>query len=321
MTDLPLSDLPLSAVPLSDPPLSESPPAGGDLASAGAIGPYRLLRLLGRGSAGVVHLALDTRTQQPLALKLLSLGQGLDPTELAPLRDRFMAEAATARRLSHPDIVRVFEAGQADGQAWLAMELLGGCDLGRYTHMSRLLPEPLLLRLVERLARALGHAHVQGVTHRDIKPGNVMLDLPAQQIKLTDFGIAALADASRTRTGVVLGTPLYMAPEQLAGAPADPRSDIYSLGVLLFQLLSGRLPHEHASLGELLRAVARDAAPDLRSLRPQLSARLAALVAKALHKQPAQRHASAEALADALADELAALRPAGDATSKAACGA
>ena len=118
------------------------------------------------------------------------------------------------------------------------------------------------------------------MTHRDIKPGNVMLDLPAQQIKLTDFGIAALADASRTRTGVVLGTPLYMAPEQLAGAPADPRS-----------------------------------------LRPQLSARLAALVAKALHKQPAQRHASAEALADALADELAALRPAGDATSKAACGA
>lgn len=290
--------------------------ADGDAAlHAGALGPYRLLRVLGRGSAGVVHLALDSRTQQPLALKLLSLTQA--EADFAALRERFFAEAAAARRLSHPDIVRVHDAGEQRGQVWLAMELLSGCDLSRYTHMSRLLPEPLVLMLAERVARALAHAHARGVTHRDIKPGNVMLDLPARRIKLTDFGIAALADASRTRTGVVLGTPLYMAPEQLAGAGADARSDIYSLGVLLFQLLSGRLPHEHASLGELLRAVARDAAPDLRSLRPQLSARLAAVVAQALHKQPAQRHRSAEAFADA----LAALQHARDAGAKAASGA
>ena len=111
----------------------------------------------------------------------------------------------------------------------------------------------------------------QGVVHRDIKPGNVMLDLAAGIVKLTDFGIAGLADMSRTRTGVVLGTPVYMAPEQLAGAGADARSDLYSLGVLLFQLLTGRLPHEHASLGELLRQVAREPAPDVRTLRPELS--------------------------------------------------
>ena len=271
---------------------------------APTLGPYRLLRVLGRGSAGVVHLALDTRTQQPLALKLLSLGQGLPESDLAPLRERFRAEAATAQRLSHPDIVRVHGAGEQHGRAWLAMELAAGCDLGRYTHMSRLLPEPLVLQLVQRLARALAHAHAQGVTHRDVKPSNVMVDLPTKALKLTDFGIAALADASRTRTGVVLGTPLYMAPEQLAGAAADPRSDIYSLGVLLFQLLSGRLPHEQASLGELLRAVAREAAPDLRTLRPLLSPRVAALVAKALHKQPAQRFASADALGDALGEAL-----------------
>jgi eukaryotic-like serine/threonine-protein kinase len=280
------------------------------------LGPYRLVRPLGRGSMGEVHLAIDSRTQQPRALKVLTIGHDLSAADHAQARQRFMAEAQAARRLSHPDIVNIYEAGEHAGTAWLAMELLSGCDLGRYTHMSRLLPEPVVLDMVARLARALAHAHGLGVVHRDIKPGNVMLDLPARRVKLTDFGVAGLADMSRTRTGVVLGTPLYMAPEQLAGAAADARSDLYSLGVLMFQLLSGRLPHEHASLGELLRAVAREPAPDLRTLRPSVSPALAAIVAQALHKQPAQRHAHGNQLADELAElahsgRAGAARPAG----------
>ena len=265
-----------------------------------AFGPYRLLRPIGRGSMGTVHLAVHRRDGRPVALKAMSLGSDVTDTELAHLRQRFLGEVEAARRLSHPDIVNVYEAGETAGSAWLAMELLRGCDLGRYTHMSRLLPEPLVLQLTERLARALAHAHAQGVVHRDIKPGNVMLDLPTGQLKLTDFGVAGLADMSRTRTGIVLGTPFYMAPEQLAGAGADARSDLYALGVLLFQLLTGRLPHEQSSLGELLRAVASEPAPDVRTLRPALAPDLAELVARTLHKQPAGRPADALALAQAL---------------------
>jgi serine/threonine-protein kinase len=265
------------------------------------LGPYRLLRPIGRGSLGTVYLAVDSRDGRPVAVKAMPLDSHGADDERRQLRQRFRAEVTAARRLSHRDIVTIHDAGENAGQLWLAMELLRGCDLGRYTHMSRLLPEPLVLQLVERLARALAHAHAQGVVHRDIKPANVMLDLPTRQVKLTDFGVAGLADLSRTRTGVVLGTPFYMAPEQLAGASADTRSDLYALGVLLFQLLTGRLPHEHANLGELLRAVATEPAPDVRTLRPAIAPDLAALVARALQKEPARRHADGLELADALA--------------------
>jgi serine/threonine-protein kinase len=264
------------------------------------LGPYRLQRELGRGSMGVVHLAVDSRSGQPVALKSMALGTDLSPAELQQLKQRFLAEAEAARRLSHPDIVQVHGAGEDAGRAWMAMELLSGCELGRYTRRPRLLPEPLVLQIGARLARALAHAHAQGVVHRDVKPANVMIDLASGQLKLTDFGLALLADLSRTRTGVVLGTPWYMAPEQLAGAEADARCDLYALGVLLFQLLTGRLPHEHSSLGELLRAVAREPAPDLRSLRPDLPTPLAELVARLLQVQPSARPADAQQVADAL---------------------
>ncbi len=277
------------------------------LAAEPKLGPFRLLRALGRGAMGVVHLAYDETHQRHVALKMLALGDGLAPAELEDARHRFLAEVETAQRLSHPDIVSVYGAGEHDGAVWLAMELLPGSDLGRYTTAQRLLPEAVVLKVVQRVARALAHAHARGVVHRDIKPGNVMFDLPRLGVKLTDFGIAALSDMSRTRTGVVLGTPVYMAPEQLAGAAADARSDQYSLGVLLFHLLTGRLPHEHASLGELLRQVAREPAPDVRTHRPELSALLAAVLARALHKQPAARHADCGDFADAVGEALACL--------------
>jgi serine/threonine-protein kinase len=157
-----------------------------------------------------------------------------------------------------------------------------------------------VLGIVERLARALAHAHRAGLVHRDVKPANVLVDLPHRQVKLTDFGVAHAADAERSRSGLVLGTPTYMSPEQLAGSAVDGRSDLYSLGVMLFQLLTGELPYAATSLGELLRQIAQAGPRPLRSLRPELSPELEAILSRVLQKQPALRYADGDALADDL---------------------
>lgn len=278
-------------------------------AYAPVVGGYRLASLIGRGSIGDVHLAVEPINGHQVALKLLRPQREGSDQERAEARQRFVGEAEAARRLHHPDVVRVLAAGDDAGTAWMAMELLGGCDLGRYTRPARLLPEPVVLRVAARLARALAYAHGNGVVHRDVKPANVIVDWATDRVTLTDFGLARLADAASTRTGLIVGTPVYMAPEQLAGAPADARGDLYALGVMLFQLLVGRLPHESGSLGELLRQVANEAAPDLRQFRPDLPADLATLLASLLAKPPHARPRDAATVADTLerlADEAAA---------------
>jgi serine/threonine-protein kinase len=273
-------------------------------ADGARFGPYRVLRTLGQGSMGVVHLAVDEQSGQAVALKVFDLAPGAGSAEGAEARARFLAEAEPMRRLQHPDIVALHAAGEEAGRAWLAMELITGTSLERYTRPARLLPEAVVLDIGARIARALHHAHGAGIVHRDVKPSNVMVDWASGQLKLADFGLARLADAERTRTGLVLGSPAYMAPEQLAGDPATPASDLYALGVVLFQLLVGRLPHDEASLGELLRQVATAPAPDLRSLRPGLPAPVASMVAALLAKRPADRPLDA----GAAAEQLQALR-------------
>jgi eukaryotic-like serine/threonine-protein kinase len=281
-----------------DAPAQPAWSSGGLLPAGAGIGGYRIERPLGQGSMGTLYLAVDPITDAPLAIKVVPLA----PDEYTPneARRRFLQEAQAACRLRHPDIVTVHGAGEERGLGFIVMELLSGSDLSRYTRPARLLPEPVVLRIVTRVAEALAYAHGQGVVHRDIKPANVMVHLPTHQVKLTDFGVAQLADASRTRSGFVLGSPAFMAPEQLAGARVDGRSDVYSLGVLLFQLLTGRLPHEGDSMGEVLRRIATDPAPDLRSLRPDLPQALSEAVALALEKRPEARYADARQLADDL---------------------
>ena len=271
---------------------------------ANTFGPYRVLRPLGRGTAGTVHLALDDSTNTAVALKVVPLGTPENAALFNEARGRFLVEAYAARRLAHPDIVSVLSAGEAQGRGWIAMELVPGTDLGRYTHAARLLPEALVLRVGQRLAAALAHAHGAGIVHRDIKPSNVMAHWPSSTLKLTDFGLARTVDMAATRSGLVLGSPAYMAPEQLAGAVPDARTDLYALGVTLFQLLAGRLPHDAPSIGELLHRVASQEAPDIRSLCPQASSGLSNLLQALLAKAPAQRMQHAGDAAQALAKLL-----------------
>jgi len=255
---------------------------------------YRLLRQIGQGASSAVHLAEHEATQQIVALKIVPLPAG-------PMREvmgtQFLEAASAAGRLQHPHIVQVHNAGLLDDIAWLAMEPVAGTDLARYTRPPRLLPEALVLHLCGRVAGALAHAHRQGVVHRDLKPANVLVNWANDDVKLADFGLARTNAASDTGTGVVMGTPSYMAPEQLAGALPSPATDLYALGVLLFELLIGRLPHEGRSMGELLRKVANEPAPDLQSLRPDLPLGLAQLVASLLAKAPAGRPRDGDAVA------------------------
>jgi serine/threonine protein kinase len=271
-------------------------PAEGD-----TLAGYLLGRVIGRGASGVVHLAQQRSDGAWVALKILSAGGALDGVERAELRARFLQEAEVAKRLQHPDIVAVHAAGESGATLWLAMELVPGRSLERYVQPPYLLPPPVVLEIGIRVARALAHTHALGVVHRDVKPSNVIVDLASDSVKLGDFGTARLHDGSRTRTELMLGTPAYMAPEQLAGAAADARSDLYTLGVMLFELLTARRPHESASLGELLRQIAAEPAPDLRTLRPELPAVLADTLARLLAKRPADRYADGHLLADALA--------------------
>ena len=269
-----------------------APPGGREFAG------WRLLRLIGQGSNGSVYLAEGPGQPGQVALKLVSLDAsgGVEAAHRA-----FLASAAVSRGLQHAGIVRLLDAGAIGTTGWAAMEAVPGCDLTRYTAPARLLPEAVVVRLGARVAQALSHAHRQGVVHRDLKPANVMVDWPSDTVKLTDFGLARTVDAAQTGTGVVLGSPAYMAPEQLAGNVPTAQTDLYALGAMLFQLLSGRLPHEAATMGELLRQVASEPAPDLRTLNPRVTPALAELLARLLARRSTERPADAAEVAKRLA--------------------
>lgn len=258
------------------------------------IAGWQLQREIGRGASSTVFLATSAASGQSAAIKILALGHGLGQ---AASGAQFLASARSAMALQHPGIVQVVDAGVERGMAWQLMEAVPGSDLARYTRPPRLLPEILVVQIGQRLSEALAYAHQRGIVHRDVKAANVLVDWPSDTVKLTDFGIARISGATSTGTGIVLGTPAYMAPEQLAGSLPSVASDLYALGVLLFEMFCGRLPHEGRNMGELLQQVALETPPSLSSLRPDLPTTLSDLIARLLAKSPQQRPADATRLA------------------------
>lgn len=264
------------------------------------LGKYLVEKEIGRGAMGAVYLGYDPVTDHKVALKTMALAREFQGDELADARARFLREAEMAGRLDHPDIVSIIGAGETEGLAFIAMELVEGVDISQYAHPTKLLPLAQLLPIMARVADALAYAHTRGVTHRDIKPANIMVDLASGSVKVMDFGVARVADAARTRTGVVLGTPTFMSPEQLSGQTLDGRTDLYSLGVSLFQLLTGYLPYRNDSMAQLMRAIAQEEVPNVCDLRDDLPRPLGDIVALALQKHPNTRYANGQQMAEDL---------------------
>jgi serine/threonine-protein kinase len=266
------------------------------------LGRYELTHEIGRGAMGVVYRGRDPRINREVALKAISLADEFEGEELERARQRFFREAEMAGGLSHPHIVTIYDAGEDRGIAWIAMELLRGQHLVEYTNPAQLLPPAIAIEIVARLADALHYAHQNQVVHRDIKPANIMFDPPSGELKITDFGIARLTDSGRTRTGVVLGTPSFMSPEQLQGRPVTGRSDLFSLAVSLYQMLTGQLPFRSDTMPGLMLKIAQEPHPRICALNPALPEGLDALFERALAKDPAGRYDSGAAMAQALRD-------------------
>ncbi|EJE49058.1 protein kinase family protein [Acidovorax sp. CF316] len=308
---------PPSSAPMPMPSVPAKPRLPGD-ATIGLpmLGRYEITKEIGKGSMGVVYLGRDPKIGRMVAIKTLALGQEFEGDGLIDARSRFFREAETAGRLQHPYIVTIFDAGEEHDLAYISMEFLKGTDLSPFCKEGNLLPVPLALSVAARVAEALDYAHANQVVHRDIKPANVMFDAATDAVKVTDFGIARITDSSKTRTGLVLGTPSFMSPEQLAGKKVDGRSDLYSLGVTLFQMLTGSLPLRGASMPELMHKIASVPAPDVRTLRPELSAEVAEVVALSMMKRPEARYQTGRQFAAEIRRALAALVGAETATKQ-----
>ena len=264
------------------------------------LGRYVIERKLGRGAMGAVYLARDPRINRPVALKVIPIEKEFEDEELEEARLRFFREAESAGRLTHPNIITVFDAGEDKHLAYIAMEFLAGLPLTTFTNSRKLLAPKKALELCARTAEALDYAHNQGVIHRDIKPANLLYDLKADVLKISDFGVARLTDNNRTKTGIVLGTPMYMSPEQLGAETLTGHSDLFSLGVTLYELLTGEVPFKAKNIAVLMTKITSEDPVPVSNRRPGVPPSVDAVLSKALAKRPEKRFANGGEMAIAL---------------------
>jgi serine/threonine-protein kinase len=264
------------------------------------LGRYTIEHELGRGAMGMVYLGRDPKIGRTVAIKTMVLAQEFEGEKLQEVKERFFREAETAGRLNHPNIVTIYDVGEDEDLSYIAMDYLKGENLLAYCKSENLLPTKEVFECVLKVSNALEYAHQNGVIHRDVKPANIIYDRDTSVLKVTDFGVACLTDSSKTKTGTILGSPSYMSPEQLAGLKVDGRSDLFSLGVTLYQMLTGELPFIGESLASLMYKIANEKHPDVRLFRPDLPACVSRIINKALAKDAAKRFDSGERFSSAI---------------------
>ncbi len=276
----------------------------------GRLGKYEIVGTLGRGAMGTVYDGRDPVIERRVAIKTIPLNSAAEDAEAAAELARFKREAQAAGRLQHPNIVGVYDYGETEAVAYIVMEFVDGTSLKALLDRGERMAPPEVARIMQQVLAALQYSHERGVVHRDIKPANVMLT-SAGMVKIADFGIARIESSSLTQAGTIMGTPAYMSPEQFMGQTVDARTDIYSAGVLLYQLLTGERPFE-GSLTAIMHKALNTVPPRPSEISVTSPAGLDAVVATAMAKRPEQRYQTAAAFAAALAEGLAAAPPVPD---------
>jgi len=261
-------------------------------------GRYEVVRELGRGSMGIVYQGFDPIIGRTVAIKTM-LTEGLSPEEYKEFRARFQREAQAAGVLSHPNIVNVFDYGEDNGVLYLIMEFLEGTSLEKLVEGKKVLPIETIIPMCEQVCGALDHAHQRGIVHRDIKPANIMI-LNNGMAKVTDFGIAKMVSMGMTQAGLVLGTPNYMSPEQVKGRQVDGRSDIFSLGVILYDLVTGEKPFPGQNITTVIYKIINENPVPPRELDATIHPGLSFVICKALAKSPQERYQTCRELAEDL---------------------
>jgi serine/threonine-protein kinase len=264
-----------------------------------SLGRYEILEELGRGAMGIVYKGRDPKLNRVTAIKTIRFTDDFDEEQAAKIREQFYREAEVVAKLAHPNIVTIFDVGEDLDLSYLAMEYLEGENLEAFARKDNLMPIRKGIDVTAQVCDALAYAHSHGIVHRDIKPANIMI-LKNGQVKVTDFGIARATASSKTRTGVIKGTPYYMSPEQISGMKVDGRSDIFSLGIVFYQLLTGELPFGGENLAAIMYQITTvDPEPPTKH-NPKIYKAAVAILNRALEKSLESRYQNAKQMGDHL---------------------
>jgi len=263
------------------------------------IGKYRILEQVGEGAMGVVYKAIDPVLNRSVAVKVMSEGMAQDPS----LRQRFLREAQAAGSLQHPNVVTIYDFGETDGHLYIAMEFIEGTDLEELLERGQVIPLAAKIDIIVDVLNGLSYAHRRGIVHRDIKPANIRIDAEGHA-RIMDFGVVHLSTSNLTGTGIMMGTPNYMAPENITGDEVTPASDLFSVGAVMYELLTNSKPFAADTLHRVLFRIVSDPPPSLRETAPELPPALDRVLKKSLAKDPGERYANATDMAN----DLAAIR-------------